>query len=244
MGTYNYRTHFSNSRSSYNYDIGEGLPNYDPYVYPNGTLQNKFCIESYAKLREMECERLKDKVITPEFVRSRQLDIDLLKAIHKYIFDEFYDWAGQFRIITLHKQEEFFIPGLSIEYATPDKLVPEIKKSICRLNAVRWSELSEDDLAKELAMRTAEIWKIHPFRDGNTRAILGFIKVFAMEHGITLDMTVFTNLLSRPMKDGKVIGYSVRDMFVGACLNEKPEPEHLIELFKKAIKEGKKNSAS
>ncbi len=226
----------SGGGSRYNYDVsasGGGI--FDPYIYPNGTLKNKLNITDYEELRDVEYKRLKDKVISTEFVHSRRLDPDLLRAIHKYIFGELFDWAGDYRIITLFKAEEFFIPGLSINYALPTEIDMKLRKEIYMLNSIRWSELSCDDIAVELATRMARIWKIHPFRDGNTRALLGFLKVFASEHEFIMDMAVFTRLLSRPKKNGKVIGYSVRDMFVAACLDEKPEPEHLIKLFRRAM---------
>ncbi len=225
----------STSGSKKNNKVCESFPNYDPYVLPNGTLRNKFLIEDYSKLREKERERLEKKVVTPELVHFKTIDLNLLREIHKYIFDEFYDWAGEFRIIALFKAEQYFIPTLSIKYSTPDKIQSELKKAICSLNSVRWAKLSKDEVAEKLAKMTAVIWKIHPFRDGNTRAILGSIKVFCIERGIPMNISVFTNLLTRPTKNGKVVGYSVRDMFVGACLEESPEPEYLIRLFRTAI---------
>ncbi len=234
--SYVYREASGSGGSTYNYAIGEGQPNYDPYVTIKGVLKNKLNISSYDKLREEEFNRLKDKVLTPELVHSKKLDISLLKAIHKFLFSDIYDWAGEFRIIPLMKLEEFIIPNRSIEYATPDRIVPELKIELAILNSVRWGELSKDDIIQELAFRAVMIWKIHPFRDGNTRAILGFIKVFAIEHGFSVDMSVFTNLLSRPKdKDGKVIGYSVRDLFVYASHPEIPNFQPIMELFKEAI---------
>jgi cell filamentation protein len=224
----------SGGGTRYTYDVGNSEC-FDPYVYPNGTLKNKLSIMDYEELRQEEYKRLKDKVISTQFVHSRRLDSSLLLAIHKYIFDELFDWAGKFRIITLFKAEDYFIPGLSINYSKPTEIEFELKREINCLNSIRWSELSFDEIAVELATQMARIWKIHPFRDGNTRAILGFLKVFSDEHELNIDISVFTKLLSRPKKNGKVVGYSIRDMFVAACLDEKPEPEHLIHVFRRAM---------
>ncbi len=219
----------------YNYDVVPSPTQVDPYILENGVLRNKLGITDYDELRKVERELLKEKILSAEFVQSRKIDISLLKAIHKYIFGDLFVWAGEFRTITLSKAEEFFIPGLSIEYAYPAEIEKKLRKEISSLNAVRWSKLSVDEIAAELAIRFARIWQIHPFRDGNTRAILGFLKAFSLEHEFTMDTSVFINLLSRPLKDGIVIGYSIRDMFVAACLDVKPEPEHLIYVFKKAM---------
>ena len=43
--SYKYRATPGSNGTMYNYDIGEGSPNFDPYVYLNGTLINKLGIQ-------------------------------------------------------------------------------------------------------------------------------------------------------------------------------------------------------
>ena len=213
----------------------------DPYVYKNGTLKNKLQITSYKRLVQVEREILADKVVTTELVKSSKLDIELLKEIHRYIFGDLFSWAGKLRDVPIEKEEVFFIPARSIQYSEPQNIYNEAKKVIYHLNSVRWNEMNVDEIAKEFSIRIARLWKIHPFRDGNTRAIIGFAKIFAIEHGFPMNMSVFTKILSRPLDDnGNIFGLSLRDMFVGACVEEVPEPEHLIRTVRKAIMSYKK----
>lgn len=208
---------------------------YDPYVYHNGTLQNKLGITDYQTLNAKEKELLAERIVTPELVKGQRMDTNLLRQIHKFYFEPIFDWAGEYRTVPLFKLESFFIPGISVTYSNPKDIKKELSDAIKSLNSVRWKRLEDWQIAREFVMHLTKIWKVHPFRDGNTRAVLGFAKIYALEHGFPLNMTVLTNLLSRPEKDGKVIGYSIRDMFVGACIEEAPEPEHLIKVFQKSM---------
>ena len=208
----------------------------DPYVYPNGILINRFGIQDYEQLALVEKEFLGHKVITTELVESENLDYWLLKRIHAYIFNELFDWAGEFRTVPLVKAEKLFIPGLSIDYSPPSKIKREVCHILNELNAIRWGNQSLDEISELFATKIAQLWRVHPFRDGNTRAIMGYAKIYAYERGFPMNMSYFTEILTAPKdENGMQIGLSLRDMFVAACLDEFPEPQHLIAQFKKAI---------
>ena len=217
------------------YDVENSLK--DDYVYEDtNVLRNKLGIKDYDELNHAEKKLLKERILTPEVVESKRLDSELIKSIHRFYFSELFDWAGKFRNITLYKEERYFIPGLSLPYTIPENIESELKKALYHFNSVRWNTLSKRERAKEFALRLARLWRIHPFRDGNTRTILGFAKIYAIEHGFPMDMKMLTNLLSRPkLSDGRE-GLSIRDMFVGACLDEYPEPDYLIRIIEKAMK--------
>ena len=106
------------------------------------------------------------------------------------------------------------------------------------LNMTEWDLDNIDKLAYTFARKIAVMWKIHPFRDGNTRTFLSFAYIFAKENGFPFDMELFTKELNRKHdEDGKVINYSVRDRFVLASLDDDHYPEvgPLASLFKAAI---------
>lgn len=222
--------------TSYDQDFTFEGTKKDCYVYEDtNVLINKLHIKDYDELNKAEKKLLKERILTPEVVESTKLDNELIKAIHRFYFGDLFDWAGKFRTITLYKEERFFIPGLSINYSQPEKIEEELKKALYHFNSVRWNTLTKREKAKEFALRLARLWKILPFRDGNTRTILGFAKIYAIEHGFSMDMKVLTNLLSRPkLKDGRE-GLSIRDMFAGACLDEYPEPDYLIKIIERAM---------
>lgn len=94
--------------------------NFDHYVYP-GTdiLRNNFGITdkqaAYDFERRISSERagvLQKQGITGKF------DAAHLKAIHKFVFGDIYDWAGEFRDIQIFK-------GLT-EFTVPEKIQSEL----------------------------------------------------------------------------------------------------------------------
>ena len=82
-------------------------PRSDPYLYPGTTtLINKFGIRDQEKLDEIEANytslRLSDLSENP---MAGNYDSDHLCLMHKYVFSDLYDWAGDFRTIDIEKAE-------------------------------------------------------------------------------------------------------------------------------------------
>ncbi|NYB75335.1 Fic family protein [Sedimentibacter hydroxybenzoicus DSM 7310] len=79
------------------------------YCYPNsGALINKLNIrdcdilsEAERKLTMLRISDLIDNPIKGEF------DLKHLQTIHKYIFQDIYDWAGEIRTVDIAKQNMF-----------------------------------------------------------------------------------------------------------------------------------------
>ena len=212
----------------------------DPYIQKNGTLKNKLGITEYQELNDAEKDIGFVKLIDIENSFQKKYDIEYLKELHKHIFEDIFDWAGEFRIIPIEKIE-IVIPGLSLEYASPKEIEKKLKKALENLNNADWTGKNIDQIASEFTEMIARIWRIHPFRDGNTRTTLAFAENYSKEHGFPMDISVLLNNLSRQVDEkGKISRYSIRDKFVLAALDKKdyPEPEHLRALIKSAIELG------
>lgn len=212
----------------------------DPYIQENGTLKNKLDIKEYEKLNEAEKDIGFVKLIDIGESFKRKYDADYLKTVHKHIFEDIFDWAGEFRTVPLYK-EEIVLAGLSLEYPEPENIEQDLNNALDELNNVNWEGKNIDEIAKEFTMSLAKIWRVHPFRDGNTRTTLAFAESYSKEHRFPMDISILLNQLTRlENENGKIIRYSIRDKFVLAALDEKdlPEPEHLTLLIKQAIQEG------
>ena len=209
----------------------------DPYVLKDGTLKNLLGITDYSELKKAEADIGFVKIITVDSIEADRTDVELIKKIHKHIFEDIFEWAGNFRTVPLYKTEQYVIPGLSLEYAKPEDIEEKLIHDVHDLNSIRWNEKSLNDKSMEFAKILAKIWKVHPFRDGNTRTVLSFASIYAKEHGFPMDMSVFLERLSRGKNEMGRTMYSARDLFVFAALDDKdyPEPEHLANLIKKAI---------
>ncbi len=211
--------------------------NRDPYIYEDGTLRNKLNIRDYHELKQAEADIGFLKLINVDSVKTNGLNEELLKKIHHHIFESIFDWAGKYRTVPVYK-EELVIPGISLRYEDVGSINKELKKQMTQLNMINWDTEDIDKLAFTFARKIAVMWKIHPFRDGNTRTFLSFAYIFAKANGFGFDMELFTNELNRKFDDnGKVVNYSVRDRFVLASLDDDHYPEvgPLASLFKAAM---------
>lgn len=213
----------------------------DPYTYDNGVLKNKLNITSYEKLNKAEADIGFAKLINVDSINVEYFDENLIKGIHKHIFEDIFDWAGEYRTVPLIK-EELVLPRYSIPYSEPSKIEKDLKDKIRHLNSYAWQNMSTEKISYTFAREIALLWRVHPFRDGNTRTFLSFAYLYAKEHGFPFDIETFTRELNRKYSDGRVSKYSVRDKFVLACLDEKdyPEIEHLARVFENAINSYKK----
>ena len=208
----------------------------DPYVYDNGVLKNKLGITDYDKLNKAEADIGFIKLINIDSIKINYFDEETLKDIHRHIFQDIFEWAGKYRVMPLYK-EEVVLPMCSINYSDYREISKDLKECLNDLNSIAWQNLDTSEIAFLFARKLALLWKVHPFRDGNTRTILSFAYLYAKEHGFSFDMETFTNELSRKEdENGKTI-YSVRDKFVLACLDEKdyPEVDYLANVFERAI---------
>ena len=215
----------------------------DPYVQENGTLKNFLGIKSYEELRKAEKDIAFVKMLNADTAFDGKCDIDLLKSIHKHIFEDIYEWAGEFRKVPIYK-EEIVLPRVSLEYAPHKEIPKRLNTTLNEMNLANWNELSLDELVKQFTSYLSKVWRIHPFRDGNTRTTLSFAGVFAKEHGFELDMSTLLDDLGRIVDEntGEVKRWCIRDKFVLASLDERdyPEPQALEAVIKKAIISGGK----
>ena len=209
----------------------------DPYVLENGCLKNKLNITSSDKLRQAEADIGFLKIINVDSVDGDYPDEVLIQNIHKHIFEDIFDWAGEYRKVPLVK-EELVLPGYSIPYSDYQNIQSDLRKRILDLNSCTWSNMSAQEISMTFARKIALLWKVHPFRDGNTRTVLSFAFLYAKRHGFPFDIEIFTNELNREYhENGRVSKYSIRDKFVLACLDDKdyPEVEFLASTFQKAM---------
>jgi len=155
----------------------------DEYCYPGSkVLINKFDI------RDGEALAMVERNIT--FVKSVELekkplrgryDFRHLRSIHRYLFCDIYDWAGEIRLGEfLIKGDTIFCRGQFIEqYA--DNVFSKLKdEKLLR-------GLKKEAFINRLAYYMGEINALHPFREGNGRSGRAFFTVLAKSAGYMID---------------------------------------------------------
>lgn len=205
----------------------------DPYLYPNTEiLINKFDIQNIDELNSLEADftssRLKDII---QAGLPGNFDLDHLLKFHYYVFQDLYDWAGKTRTIDIEKPEPA-LGGISIEYSKFQDIQSNLTSILNSMNSVKWSSLSTDETAKIFSKHLTQLWKVHPFREGNTRTIVTFCCYYAGIKGFPLD----TDLL----KDNSDY---VRTALVAASatfhdLGDKSNLEYIASIIKDAIERG------
>ncbi len=119
-------------------------------------LENKLGLTSSAELAREE-ERISKKKAAMLF-ENHILDnlesgkFSTLQAIHKYLFDEIYDFAGKLRTVNIAKGNFRFAPLMYIESAL---------KNIDEMPQSNFDEIIEKYVEMNIA---------HPFREGNGRS--------------------------------------------------------------------------
>jgi len=202
----------------------------DPYLYPNSeVLINLFGETDEVKLGSIEADytglRIKELLDNPII---GNFDFQHLCKIHAYIFQDIFEWAGKQRIINIEKAEEA-LSGLSVEYSDVFDIARHIKPALSRIKSVVWDELSVAEKATTFAEHITEIWKIHPFREGNTRTTITFCCDFADKHGFPLDRELFKD------NSAYVRRALVASSAIFSDIGDKRKPEFLINFVLDAI---------
>ena len=165
------------------------------YCYPDSdVLKNKLSIINQEKLHEVERKltaiRINDLIRKP--YRGR-FDLDHLRGIHFYIFQDLYTWAGELRKIDLAKGN-MFCRAMFLENQA-DVVFSEIR------NNGYLESLPYDQFVKRLAYHFSEINALHPFREGNGRSQREFIRELALYNHYAID---FSNATGKEMLDASV----------------------------------------
>lgn len=208
----------------------------DPYINENSVLKNKLNITEYDELNEVEAVIGKSKLLSLSNVKVTYFNEELIRDIHNYIFSDIFEWAGSYRKVPIFK-EELVLPRYSVPYSEPKNISKDLKRTINDVNEIDWSKLHGEELTDLFARKMAIVWKVHPFRDGNTRTIVSFSYLYAQAHGFNMDMNTFLDNLARIYNEESVKRYSIRDKFVLASLDDRdyPEVKPLSKVYQKAI---------
>lgn len=155
----------------------------DPYVYPGTSILKNFRdIRDPERLSKFEMDmttrRLSELARNPT---QGKFDGRHLQAIHEYIFQDVYAWAGEFRTVNMSRSGQFpfaFSHHIPQSLAT---LTSELEKERHLAN------LPRPKFASRAAHYMGELNAIHPFRDGNGRSQREFIRELAGRNGYALD---------------------------------------------------------
>ena len=161
------------------------------YTYDDApdVLRNKLGIKDFDRLKEIEGKveyRREQAIIVNTDCLSCDCDFSLehLCVIHKYLFGEIYDWAGQIRVTNINKRGgDPFCDVRDIQ-----RKFDILHRDLKYRNYLKDIE-SDSIYTKALAKYYADLNYIHPFREGNGRTQRIFVSQLCELSGRQLDFS-------------------------------------------------------
>ena len=189
----------------------------DPYLYPDvDVLINKKNIKDQNQL-----DKLEEDIVPLRMIALRKQGLTItsvfdIQKIHSFLFSSIFDWAGEFRKITMYKREPI-LNGYSVDYTPSNYIKKEMKDLEKMFISINWKELDNKQKINNVASIIQELWQIHCFREGNTRTVALFLYFLLKTIGVHINIDFL----------GKNAKY-FRNALVLASLYSKSKPEYLF----------------
>ena len=196
----------------------------DPYTYPGtDTLRNRLGITEEKTLTE--AERRLTQARGAEAARlTFPATADGYRSLHRHLFQDLYDWAGQDRTVNIAKGGSSFaaVPYLAREL---DKLFADARAK------EGFRGLPRDEFFDRLGNHINEINAIHPFREGNGRTMRHHAAQLARDAGhpiriASIDKTAWMEASRHGFLTGDHRGMTA--VLAGAAIRRDPAPEARI----------------
>ena len=158
----------------------------DPYVDPRtGVLRNLLGISDAKELATAEARlaAAAERVLFAEGLVLGDFDVDHLRALHRHLFGEVYDWAGELRTVNMTKGGTLF--------ALAEWVEPQARQLFARLADEDFLQgLDRDEFVMAAGRFLSDLNALHPFREGNGRNQRIFLQLLANRAGWQLDWTL------------------------------------------------------
>ena len=118
-----------------------------------------------------------------------EFDFKRLAYIHRYLFQDVYDWAGTVRTIDMRKDRsdaQFFMPLAKLELAISHVFATLAEERFLR-------GLDREHFLDRLSYHYDQVNYLHPFREGNGRAQRRFWTEVAEKAGYSIDWNEATH---------------------------------------------------
>lgn len=110
--------------------------------------------------------------------------------IHKRLFTGVFKFAGKIRDVNITKKE-WVLQGDTVYYSGYDLIQKTIEYDFEQEKKFNYIGLSQEEIIKHLSRFTANLWQIHPFREGNTRTTAVFIIKYLRSLGYDVSNDIF-----------------------------------------------------
>ncbi len=183
---------------------------------------------------ELECDFVSTRIVELLQIDNFELSLDYLKYIHGYLFQDIYEFAGEFRKINFSKHEKI-LNGESVSYGDYNTIKESLEYDISIEKNREYKKLNIVEVINNIAKFSSSIWQVHPFREGNTRTTAVFIEKYLISLGYNVDNSLF--------KDKSIYFRNalVRSNYFNNDLNINEDMNYLIKFYENLLL-GKNNN--
>jgi len=220
--------------------VASQFDSWESYFYPDtidpltgiGTLRNLYDERDARVLSRMEYTDTTVRAVqlgNGEVDVPRTFDGEHLRAIHGHLFQDVYEWAGEYRTVEMSKG-----PGRGfgeVKTGEVDRYLSDAQRLV---TSTDWAGISRNDFVATASTVFAYVNQAHPFREGNGRTSKVFMEHVAERSRFTLDYALVSPavwnqaaMLSRP------------DLFA-----YEPVPDSLVPVFRAIAQERASGTAS
>mgnify|MGYP004725745229 FL=1 len=183
---------------------------------------------------ELECDLVSTKIVQLLEDDGFELSVNYLKYVHKFLFQDVYEFAGEFRKVDFSKCEQI-LNNDSVAYGDCKTLEQSLEYDISLEKVKNYNAMNIVDVINNITNFSANIWQTHPFREGNTRTTALFIEKYLVSLGYNVDNTMFKE------KSVYFRNALVRSNYFNNYLNIKEDNSFLIKFYENLLL-GKNNN--
>ena len=138
-------------------------------------------------------------------------DFEHYKSIHKYLFDEIYDWAGQIRKVNISKK--------GTKFAKADEIEQLADACFSRLKSKNYFKAQKfDEFIENITDFYCVTNMLHPFREGNGRTQRIFISQLIRNAGYDIDFLDINtdDLMTATIQASNGVDVYLKEIFANA----------------------------
>jgi len=177
---------------------------------------------------ELECDFVAMRIVELLSIDNFELSVDYLKYVHKYLFQDVYNFNGVFRNINFSKHENI-LNGYSVAYGDCKTLTESLEYDLSLEQEKKYQEMRIVEVVNNITNFSSSIWQVHPFREGNTRTTIVFIIKYLKKLGYNINYSLFKNN-SKYFRNALV-----RSNYFNNNLNIKEDSSYLIKFYENLL---------
>ncbi len=122
--------------------------------------------------------------------------------------------------------------GLSVDYSDIFDIPRDAERALSEMRGKPWADMDTHEAAIQFSGSMAKLWRVHPFREGNTRTTITFCCQYADNVGLNPNRELFEDN-AQYVRTALVAYNAVFD-----DMGDISKPEYLIRIVEDAITRG------